>query len=286
MTDGGNTALMARNAVLDGLAFRWPFRDYEEHNARHAELVSILTAESGFEYAKVLKYVKYDVIKSGKRGGGQLSALFIGGSLARHLPHEWIDAHIDNLTEVQVKFYLIERESGSYEAFIVATFAARGGKFAPAWYGPGNTGRGKSEARAVTFGRDKAGLHVTANKYRGERPGVEGHIGGEVLRKVRNGVVEREQRAASVGASRKAFPEVQYQAALRTARRFVSAVRSRGIVLTDYFKGVSYVSWERPLHEIGYDLLDADEETLAVKTATIEGVIRRGDRQLGLFEEE
>lgn len=283
----GNAALMARNAVTDGIAMRWPYEDEASHHTRYLAIVAMYVAESGSDEMQVRKQVKYERIKSGRHNGGYLSALFVGGSLVKYTNREWLEENIEHLTEVQVKFYLIEQKEGSYEAFIEATWAGRGGKFKPAWYGTTGTGRqGKSQSRAFTLGTDKSDLHVTANKYRGERPGIEGHVKGEVLRKAKRAVVEREQREADNGTARKAFPEVKYQASLRTARRFLSAVRSRGIVLTDYFKGVSYISWERPLHERGFDVLDPEEERLQAALGDIEGVYPDSERQADFLDEQ
>jgi hypothetical protein len=282
MTDG-NAAIMARNAVTDGIAMRWPFNGWEEHNRRYHDIVDMLVNASGKSLEEVFKLVKYDKIKSGKRDGRELSALFLGGTIVKHVDRVWLEANIEYLTEVQVKFYLVEGDRLGYEAFVNAFWSAGTGKFAAAFYQPGNTGkRRKSDTAAVTVGRDKAGLHVTANKYRGQRPGVEGHVTGEVFRKAKRSVLDREDRERENGNARSAFPEVKYQAALRTARRFLSATRSRGIVLTDYFIGVSYVSWEKPLHERGYDVLDPAEERLQARLKDVPGVFPDADTQLGL----
>lgn len=276
----GNTELMARNAVVDGIKLRYIYRGYDESQRRYNSIMRMLEDASGWSDEAVRNYVKFAKVKSGKRGGPEYDSYFIGGKLARKIPANWLDEQLNAVVEVQVKWYLVEGDRRGLEAFNDAVWSAAGGKFRPAWYGA-QGGRGRSEpgSRGLSFSTGKADVHVGIRKYRGERPAVEGHVKDKVLRTIVNDVQDREERHNAVGSTAKPFQEVQYQAAVRAARRFLRAVRSRGIVLTDYFQGVSYVSWVNPLHEKGFDLLDENEERAAAEAAKITGVYLSEDGQ-------
>lgn len=282
-----NEELMARNAILDGIALRYPQNDAGNTQIRYNRIIDALAEQSGWDDTAVRNYVKFQIIKSGKRGGGNLEAYFIGGKLLRYITVEWLDAHVDNLTEIHVKFYLVEGEGQGHGAFVDAIWNARTGKFAGAFYdGKGQRGRSEPGYRAVALSRQGADTHVTVKRYRGERTHVEGHVKGSALRGIVAEQRDRQAREYSRGTSGAVFPEVQYQAARRTSRRFLRAIRSRGIALTEFFEGVSYVSWEQPIHEKAYDLLDGEEERQAAAFGEFPGFVGRADKQLNLFGDE
>lgn len=277
---------MAANARCDGVKFKWPYGDYTVHQQRAEKLYDMLAENSGWPLEKVREYVKYAKVKSGKRGGGEITSVFIGGALARHLDKAWVEANLTYLTEVQVKWYLVEGKGRGQQPFEDAVWHARDGSFRPAFYGTqGKRGRSEPGSRGLSFSTGKSDVHVGARRYRGERYGVEAHVKDKVLRQIVNDVQGRHEREYPTGNAPRAFPEVQYQAALRGARRFLRSIRSRGIALTDYFQGVSYISWERPLHEIAWELLDAEEEKLGAAVGTKPGFISREDGQLPLLED-
>lgn len=277
---------MAHNARLDGVKFRWPYTDYTVHQQRAERLYEMLTEASGWPEQSVRNYVKYAKVKSGKKGGGEITSVFIGGALAKHLPPEWVEENLTYLAEVQTKWYLVEGKGYGQQSLEDAVWNSRDGSFRPAFYGAqGKRGRSEPGSRGLSFSAGDSDIHVGARRYRGERYGVESHVKNKVLRQIVGEVRQRQERQYPAGNAPKAFPEVQYQASLRGARRFLRSLRSRGIALTDYFQGVSYISWEKPLHEIGWELLDADEERQGAAVGMKPGFISKADGQLPLFEE-
>lgn len=279
---------MAANARIDGIKLRWPYLDYEIHQNRYYHLVEMLASNSGWSEQQVMGYIKYQKVKSGIRGGGELTSVFIGGKLAKHLDATWLDEQLPYVAEVQTKWYLVEGNGRGQQAFEDAVWSARWGSFRPAFYGAqGKRGRSEPGSRGLSFSTGKSDVHVGIRRYRGERAGVEAHVKGQTLRSTVSEVRDRREREYPAGNAPKSFPEIQYQASLRGARRFLRALRSRGIVLTDYFQGVSYISWERPLHEIAWELLDADEERKGAALGMKPGFIGSDDQgQLPLFETE
>lgn len=283
-----NEETLAQNAYLDGVRLTFTYRGDDLSQQRYNGIVAALSEASGFDEDKVRGLLKWSRIRSGKRTKNELEAYFIGGVLARHFRRAGLDRYGEAITEVQMKFHLVERYEGAHNAFIDATYAAAG-QFQPKWYGPAGAGaRNKRAAgtKGVTFGNQKSDLHVTVNKYRGERTGVEGHFRGKQLSKVK---AETTRRAGGRDAGRsqeQVSTAVQLEAAHRTARRFLRAVRSRGIVFTDYFIGASYVSWDKPLHDKGFDLLNEEEERQAVMFHDAPGFFSTDDREGATFEGE
>lgn len=267
-----NEEILARNMFMDGVRLTFPRRGFDDAQRIANHIYGALSEASGWDDTAVRKYVRYSLVKSGKRGGLELDSFFIGGQLAKLFKRAGLDCYVFNITEIHAKCYLIEQSEGSHEAFVIALWSGRG-KFAISGYnpGPGTRSKRSSGDRGATIGNPKSDLHVAVKKYRGERAAVEGHVKGQMLNKVRAEARRRAGAADFAGNTSVALAEVFTQAAHRSAKRFLSAVRSRGLVLTDYFKGASYISWEEPLHEKAIDLLDNVEEEQYVAFASVPG---------------
>lgn len=282
-----NEDLLARNAVLDGVRFTFPHRGYDLSQQRYEGIVEALAEASKWSDQQVRDTIKFQRIKSGRAGSIELDAYFIGGKLARFIVPAGLDRYGFNVTEMQVKFYLVEAFEGAHNVFTDACYAATG-RYAGKFYTPSDAPRNKraSGSKGVSFGNQKADLHVTVNKYRGERSGVEGHFRGQQLNRAKSDSKRRQEDTGRRPSAEQTFAEVQHQAARRTARRLLRAARSRGIVLTDYFKGVSNISWQRPLHHDEFDILDPEEERQGVAFDGVPGFYTRLDGQASFLDEE
>lgn len=280
-----NETVMARNSILDAFALRFAYQDSDIAIQRYNRIMALFAEWSGWTDDKVRSYVKYNIISSGKRNGTKLEAFFVGGKLARVADPAWLSGHLRNLTELHLKFYLIDREESSYESYVTRYANAGSGKYATAVYRTaGNRGRSEHGTRNVAIARGSADLHLGVRKYRGERAAVEGHVKGKVLRTVIDNVLRRHEGEHANRTPGALIREVQSEAAYQSAKRYCSANRSREIVLTDYFVGVSPISWVNPLHDTRYDELDPEQERQGAAFGELEGYIGTDPRQepLGL----
>ena len=279
----GNVDALANLATVDGMRFIWPYGGSDEHQRRYNRICQMIADAAGMPDAEVRSYLKYKRIKSGRQDGGELTALFIGGKLAKAVPVEWIDANINHLTELHVKVWLIDAKQGAHNALIDEVYNAKGGKYKPTIYGP-ERGRGRNQpgAKGLTFGTDKAGIHITVNRYRDCRTHIEAHVQGAVLSAIVADTLRRQGANSVAGTISEIFPAVQYEAAYRGIERVCGALRSRGLRLTDHFKAGSSVSWIRPLFaDNSVPLSDQEEKVLAVNEASREQNIS-DDEQLTL----
>lgn len=282
-----NEDLLARNAVLDGVRLTFPHRGYDLGQQRYNGICEALAQASGLELQSIRDTIKFSRVKSGKAGSVELDVYFIGGKLARWFEKAGLDRYGFQVTELQVKFYLVEAYDGAHNQFIDACYAATG-RYAGAFYTPSHSPRNKraSGSSGARFGNPKSDLHVTVNRYADERTGCEGHFRGQQLSRAKTASRQRQADSGVRPRAEQTFQEIQSAAARRTARRLLRSVRSRGIVLTDYFKGVSNISWSRPLHHTEFDILDPEEERQGVAFDGAPGFYSRDDGQASFLDEE
>ena len=283
-----NEVLIAGNMSVDGVRIRFPRRGYDESQRRVNHVFSELARLSGWDEQAVRKYVKYGIVKSGKQGGGEWDSFFIGGQLTKSDTRPFFVANYKYVTEVHVHAYLVEKYAGAHEQFCIAFYASGGGKFTSSGYNPGPGARAKKSSgeRGITIGNPKSDLHVGVRKYRGERAKVEGHYQGAGLAKARSKAARDHADSRYDGGPFDGFAALVAQASSRTANRFLTAVRSRGIVLTEYYAGVSYISWERPLHETDFDRFDQEEEVQHVMFKDVPGFFYEHQTRMDLGDED
>jgi len=267
-----NENVIARNCHCDAVRLSFPRRGSDETQRLCNHIYAALAEASGMSDYDVRQYVKYHIVKSGRRGGAELDTFFIGGKLSRFFVRAGLSVYFKNISEIHAKFYLVEKYNAAHEDFVTALWTGTG-SFVVNGYNPGKQSRSprSSGNRGATVGNPKSDLHVTFNRYRGERSASEGHLRGLLLTKDKGDAAERFGLERAVGSEEIDAGALFTQAARRTARRLLAASRSRGLNIADFFKGVSDVSWEKPLHDDTYDALNSDEEMQYIKFADVPG---------------
>lgn len=277
-----NAERLARNSVLDGIRLTFPYQDAEWEQQRFNAIMSELAEATNQDETTVRNRVKFSRIKSGGKSGRELAVYFISGREAKAFSSTSLVRYYRAATEWQCKFYLIPKEGNSNEAFVDACYYADGGKFSAKFYGASKSKRSKRDggSKGVTFGSQKSDVHVTLNRYANERTGVETHVKGKAASKMQQDLRTRQRSRGTQGDARENFRELFAEASLRGARRFLQSVRSRGIILTDYFVGVSHISWAEPLHDKSFHVLDADEERAIVLAGAAENEEGEADQEV------
>jgi len=276
-----NETIIARNCHCDAVRLSFPRRGSDETQRLCNHIYTSLSEASGMSDYDVRQYVKYHIVKSGRRGGAELDTFFIGGKLSRFFVRAGLSVYFKNISEIHAKFYLVEKYNAAHEDFVTALWTGTG-SFVVNGYNPGKQSRSprSSGNRGATVGNPKSDLHVTFNRYRGERSASEGHLRGLLLAKDKSDAAERFGLERALGSAEVDAGALFAQTARRTARRLLAAARSRGLNIADFFKGVSDVSWEKPLHDDTYDALNSDEEMQYIKFADVPGF--RYGKQSGL----
>jgi len=267
-----NETIIARNCHCDAVRLSFPRRGSDETQRLCNHIYAALSEASGMSDYDVRQYVKYHIVKSGRRGGAELDTFFIGGKLSKFFSKAGLGVYVENISEIHAKFYLVEKYDAAHEDFVTALWTGTG-SFVVNGYNPGKQSRSprSSGNRGATVGNPKSDLHCTVNRYRGERSASEGHLRGLLLASDRRDILEWEYVFGSNRSTQDYVDAIFAQAARRTARRLLAACRSRGINIVDYFKGVSGISWEKPLHHEDWDVLNSDEEKQYIKFADVPG---------------
>jgi len=267
-----NENVIARNCHCDAVRLSFPRRGSDETQRLCNHIYAALSEASGMSDYDVRQYVKYHIVKSGRRGGAELDTFFIGGKLSKFFVRAGLSVYFKNISEIHAKFYLVENYDAAHEDFVTALWTGSG-SFVVNGYNPGKQSRSprSSGNRGATVGNPKSDLHVTFNRYRGERSASEGHLRGLLLAKDKGDVSERWGLARTPGDSEIDAGALFAQAARRTARRLLAAARSRGLNIADFFKGASDISWSKPLHNEDWDEFDSNEEKLYIKFADVAG---------------
>ena len=267
-----NETVIARNCHCDAVRLSFPRKGSDETQRLCNHIYAELSEASGMSDYDVRKYVKYHIVKSGRRGGAELDTFFIGGKLSKFFIRAGLGVYFKNISEIHAKFYLVGVNDASHEDFTTALWTGTG-SFVVNGYNPGRQSRSprSSGNRGATVGNPKSDLHVTFNRYRGEHSASEGHLRGLLLAKDKGDVSERFGLPGSVGSAQVDADALFAQAARRTARRLLAACRSRGINIADYFKGATDISWIKPLHGEDWTELSHDEEAQYIKFKDVPG---------------
>lgn len=276
-----NAWIVAEKMVCDGARFSLPHMGddlYFQNKAR----VERLCLEAGMTEQEFKAAVKTDVISAGKGAGRRLIDVWWCNGKAAEIIGRALEQFSRNTSEMHVKCFWVEAFDGAHDQFIDALWAS---KFAITMAGfrgkPRAQGRRTSGHKGARIGNPTSDNHKVIYKGRGERTGMESHIKGRQLSRIKQTADERhrseKKRVPTTRHWDVLVDEVRYYA----AATLLKSLREAGINVCEFFKGVSSISWLRPLGPDDAEALDSEQEAWYVSTATA-----RLRRQLDLFEGE
>lgn len=276
-----NHFIVAERMTVDGARFSLPHAGDDEYFRRKLWVEELLTAH-GMTDAEVRNAVKASVVGvNGKRGHYHLDCFWVSGKAAEIIGSA-SERFAACVSEIHVKCFWVERYDGAHNAFIDALWSS---KFAITLAGfrgkPRAAGRRTSGHKGARIGNPSSDHHKVIYKGRGEKTGMESHVKGRQLQRLKETATERNRTERKRNPSATLWRNIVEEVVWYAAWSLLKSLREAGINVCDYFSAVSSVSWERALYSDDAEALDNTEEAWYVSTHTA-----RLSRQLQLPEVE
>lgn len=275
-----NAWLVAEHMVCDGARFSLPHMGDDLYFQNKA-YVEKLCLDAGMTETEFKDAVKTAVVSGGKGGARRLIDCWWCNGKAAEIIGRASEQFARNTTELHVKCFWAERKPGDHDRFIDALWSSKFPLTMAGFRGkPNSRSRRTSGHRGARIGNPSSDNHKVIYKGRGEKTGTESHIKGRQLARIKQTADERHRSEKKRSPGVKFFDVLVDEVRYHAAQTFLKSLREAGINITDYFKGVSSISWERPLHADDTEALDSEQEAwyVSVQTARIA-------RQLSLPEE-
>lgn len=262
-----NVAIVAEKMRCDGARFSLPHMGDDLYFQNKAYVEKLLT-DAGMSDDDIKDAVKTAVIAGGKGGNRRLIDVWWCNGKAAAIIGAASEHFARSTSEVHMKCFWVERKPGDHERMIDALWSSKWEMTLAAFRGkPREKNRRKSGHKGARIGNPASDNHKVLYKGRGERTGTEVHLKGRQLARVKEKTTQR------VTSERKRNPKANYWEILvedcshYCAASLMKSLREAGIDMTQYFKGVSTISWERPLGPDDAEALDAGQEAWYASTS-------------------
>lgn len=267
-TEFANVGIVSEHMTCDGARFSLPHMG-DDLYFQNKEYIYKLLADAGMSDEEVRNAVKTAVVKGGKSGGsGMIDTWWVNGKAAEVIGKA-SEQFARATSEIHLKCFWAEVRPGSHDAFIDALWSTKFQLTMAGFRGkPSSRSRRTSGHRGARIGNPTSDNHKVIYKGTNEKTGMEVHLKGRQLGRIKEATKERHK------AERKRNPKVKFwevlvsECSYYAAQTLLKSLRDAGINVTDYFKGVSSVSWEKPLHGDDTEALDSAQEAWYVSTAT------------------
>lgn len=276
-----NEGIVAEHMLCDGARFSMPHLDDNTYFLLRNWIEETLRKE-GWSDAEISRDVRTSVIGAGKGGRFRLlDTWWVNGKAAAVIAKK-DQRFAKSVTELHVKCFWVERKPGDHERFIDAMWSSKFPVTMAGFRGkPNAKSRRTAGHKGARIGNPKSDNHKVIYKGADEKTGTEVHLKGRQLGRIKETAHERYVSERRRETGRTLWDVTVEECAYHAAHSLLKSLREMGINITDYFSGVSSVSWSRPLHGDDVECLDEQQEADYVRTAT-----NRLQRQLSIFETE
>lgn len=276
-----NVAIVAEKMTCDGARFSLPHMGDDLYFQNRNWVEDTLRA-AGMTDEEITKAVSTAVISGGTKGARRLIDVWFCNGKAATIIGKANEQFARSCTEIQMKCFWAEHKRGDHEAFIDSIYYSKVELTAAFFRGkPKANSRRQSGHKGARIGNPGSDNHKVIYKGTNEKTGTEVHLRGRQLQRIKKATGER------VASERKRNPKVKYWDVLTddcahyAAKTLMKSLRDAGIDVTKFFKGVSSISWEKPLGPDDTEALDAAQEAWYIQTVTA-----RLERQRDMFETE
>ena len=171
---------------------------------------------------------------------------------------------------------------GDHDRFIDALWSSKFQVTLATFRGkPSQRSRRTSGHKGARIGNPKSDNHKVFYKGVNEKTGTEVHLRGRQLQRIKETAKERYQTEKKSNPQAKLWDVTVDEARWHAAYSLMKSLREAGIDMTTYFKGVSSISWEKPIYQDDLEVLDKEQEAEYIK-----GAFKKLPRQLGFETQE
>lgn len=276
-----NAGLLAERMTCDGARLTLPHVG-DDMYFQNKEYIEKLLAAAGMSDAQIAAECKTSVISGGKGGARRLIDVWWLSGKAANIVMSANEHFAHNTSELHMKVFFVGKKPTSHGEFIDAIWSTKFQYTIATFRGkPRETGRRTAGHKGARIGNPKSDNHKVIYKGRDEKTGMECHLKGRQLSRIKETARERVATAPKSQPKPKFWSVLLEEAGYHAAQSLMKSFRDMGINITDYFSAVSSVSWERAAYSDDAEALDVEQETWYVSTATA-----KLSRQLPLIEEE
>lgn len=276
-----NVAIVAEKMVCDGARVSLPHMG-DDMYFQNKEYVNTLLEKAGMTAEQIARAVKTDVVSGGQTGNRRLIDVWWLNAEAANIVLRANEHFAHSVSEVHMKVFFAQKGPQEHSRFIDAMWSSRFAITMAAFRGkPNEKSRRTAGHKGARIGNPKSDNHKVIYKGRDEKTGMECHIKGRQLARIKETARERHTTVKRTDKDAKFWDTLVDEVGYHAAHSLMKSLREMGINVTDFFKGVSSVSWEKPLHGDDTEALDAEQEAWYIQAVT-----KRKASQLPMFEEE